>query len=39
MRENKIMRFNERSDISEGKIQKVKAIQDESGHWYVINRI
>ena len=24
------------SDISDSKIQKVKAIKDESGHWYVI---
>ena len=37
-----IKRFNESeenlniSDVSDSKIQKVKAIKDESGHWYVI---
>lgn len=36
-----IIRFNADlelniSDVSDSKIQKVKAIKDESGHWYVI---
>ena len=41
MEKNRIKRFNENSElnisnVSDSKIQKVRAIQDESSHWYVI---
>ena len=43
MKDNKNVKsfgqFNENlniSDVSDSKIQKVKAIKDESGHWYVV---
>ncbi len=42
MKDKHIQSFNEHqenfniSDVSDSKIQKVKALKDESGHWYVI---